>query len=86
MIARLEMKHRPTHEPCHFSSNFIFVVVAFSGSLRMDIHIKSSIKLVLLDFSLTVKAAILILISGRGSSISSAKQGKSGSIYNLVKS
>ena len=40
---------------------------------------------VLLDFSLTVKAATLIFISGRGSAISSAKQGESGSIYNLVK-
>ena len=40
---------------------------------------------VLIDFSLTVKAATLIFISGRGSAISSAKQGKSGSIYNLVK-
>ena len=40
---------------------------------------------VLIDFSLTVKAATLIFISGRGSAISSAKEGKSGSIYNLVK-
>ena len=40
---------------------------------------------VLIDFSLSVKAATLILISGRGSAISSAKQGKTGSIYNLVK-
>ena len=40
---------------------------------------------VLIDFSLTVKAATLIFIYGRGSAISSAKQGKSGSIYNLVK-
>ena len=41
---------------------------------------------ILLDFLLTVKAAAtLIFISGRGSAISSAKQGKSGSIYNLVK-
>ena len=39
---------------------------------------------VLLDFSLTVKAATLIFISGRGSAISSAKQGKLGFIYNLV--
>ena len=31
----------------------------------------------LLDFSLTVKAATLIFISGRGSAISSAKEGKS---------
>ena len=38
------------------------------------------------DFSLTVKAATLIFISGRGSAISTAKEGKSGFIYNLVKS
>ena len=37
------------------------------------------------DFSLTVKAATLIIISGRGSAISSAKQGKSAPIYYLVK-
>ena len=41
---------------------------------------------VLLDFSLSVKAATLIFISGCGSAISSAKEGKSGFIYNLVKS
>ena len=41
---------------------------------------------VLIDFSLTVKAVTLIFISGHGSTISYAKQGKSGSIYNLVKS
>ena len=41
---------------------------------------------VLLDFLLTVKAATLIFISGRGSAISSAKEGKLGFIYNLVKS
>ena len=41
---------------------------------------------VLMDFSLTVKAATLIFISGRGSPISPAKEGESGSIYNLVKS
>ena len=40
---------------------------------------------VLLDFSLTVKAATLIFISGRGSAISSAKQRKSDSVFNLVK-
>ena len=39
----------------------------------------------LLDFSLTVKAATLIFISGCGSAIPSAKEGKSGFIYNLVK-
>ena len=42
--------------------------------------------LVLLGFSLTVKAATLIFISGCGSAISSAKEGKSGFIYNFVKS
>ena len=42
-------------------------------------------ELVLIDFSLTVKAATLIFISGRSLAISSAKQGESGSIYNLVK-
>ena len=41
---------------------------------------------VLIDFSLTVTAVALIFISGRGSAISSAKEGKSGPIYNLVKS
>ena len=39
----------------------------------------------LIDFSLTVKAATLIFISGRGSAISSAKEGKPSFIYNLVK-
>ena len=42
--------------------------------------------MIFIDFSLTVKAATLIFISGRGSAISSAKEGKSGFIYNLVKS
>ena len=41
---------------------------------------------VLIYFSLTVKVATLIFISGRGSANSSAKEGKSGLIYNLVKS
>ena len=41
---------------------------------------------VLLDFSLTVKAATLIFISGCGSASPSAKEGESGFIYNLVRS
>ena len=41
---------------------------------------------ILLDFSLTVKAATLIFIPGCGSAIPSALEGKSGFIYNLVKS
>ena len=42
--------------------------------------------MLLIYFSLTVKAAALIFISGRGSAISSTKEGKSGFIYTLVKS
>ena len=41
--------------------------------------------MILIDFSLTVKAATVIFIYGRGSAISSAKEGKPGTIYNLVK-
>ena len=48
--------------------------------------ISISLGLVLLDFSFYVKAATLIFISGCGLAISSAKEGKSGFIYNLVKS
>ena len=42
--------------------------------------------IVLIDFSLTEKAATLIFISGRGSASSFAKEEKSGFDYNLVKS
>ena len=42
--------------------------------------------IVLIDFSLAVKVATSIFISGHGSAISSAKEGKSGFIYNLVNS
>ena len=40
---------------------------------------------VIIDFSLNVKVATLIFISGRGSAIPSPKEEKSGFIYNLVK-
>ena len=43
---------------------------------RCDTH-------VLIGFSLTVKAATFIFIFGRGSTISFAKQGKSGFIYKI---
>ena len=50
------------------------------------IHLRKILSsLVLIDFSLTVKAATLIYISGCGSAISSAKQGNLGYVYNLVK-
>ena len=39
--------------------------------------------LIVIDFLLTVKVAKLILISGRALAISSAKEGKSGSIYKV---
>ena len=42
--------------------------------------------LLLMDFPLTVKAATLIFIYVRGSAISSAKEGMSGYIDNLIKS
>ena len=41
--------------------------------------------MLLIDFWLTVKAVPLIFIYRHGLAISSAKQGKSGSIYYLVK-
>ena len=63
----------------HFYEYFIFYKAVKGGPCQNCMGI-------LLDFSLTVKAATLIFISGCGSAISSAKEGKSGCIYNLVKS
>ena len=63
---------------------FIFNQMLSIGSFGR--HEIDKLKTVLHGFSLTVKAVTLILISGRGSAISSAKLGKSGSIYYLVKS
>ena len=51
-----------------------------------NVYLDASYLEVLLDFSLTVKVATLKFISGRYSAISSAKEGKSGFICNLVKS
>ena len=45
----------------------------------------NKLHVILLDFSLTVKVATLIFTSGRASAISTAKEGKSGSVYNLIK-
>ena len=55
-------------------------------SLRLHLSKCHVVMIVLIEFSLTVKATTLIFISGRGSAISSAKEGKSGFIYNLVES
>ena len=41
--------------------------------------------LIFIDFTLKVKGATLIFISGRELAISSAKEGKSGFIHNLVR-
>ena len=59
----------------------------FCGAKCLNLDMKtSSFICVLIDLLLTVKAATLIFISGCGSAISSAKEGKSGFIYTLVKS
>ena len=60
--------------------------MCFRRRLRMSTISAIHVPIILIDFSLTVKAATLISISGRGSAISSAKEGQSGFIYNLVKS
>ena len=52
----------------------------YAGWILRCSHTHSTI-----DCLLSVKAVTLIFISGCGSVISSAKQVKSGSIYNLVK-
>ena len=64
------------------SDLFTTMPIRYSGKQRIELLLQY----LLLDFSLTVKAATLIFIFGCGSAISSAKEGKSGSIYNLVKS
>ena len=53
---------------------------------RLRMSTTSAVPIILIDFSLTVKAATLISISGHGSAFSSAKEGRSGFIYNSVKS
>ena len=87
---------------CHSSicKLFVYVVILARGTcyqrnkllivtnntcIKYDHYITRVLK-VLLRFSLTLKAATLIFISGCGSAISSAKEGKSGFIYNLVTS
>ena len=57
-----------------------------NNSVIKGLHCTYKNRSVLQDFWLTVKAATLIFISGRGPAISSALEGKLGIIYNLVKS
>ena len=69
------------------SVSFLLISPSFpiSSSSMSVAEVDLFCPLVLIDFSLYVKAVTLIFISGRGSAISSAKQGKSCSIFNLVK-
>ena len=64
----------------------VYNVIPASRDSRCMFTVPPFYTLILLDFSLYVKAATSIFISGCGSAISSAKEGKSGFIYNLVKS
>ena len=68
-----------------FTSHRDIILIYSDPSGIFDSGRKQNTTVVLLDFPLTVKAATLILISGCGSAILSAKQGKSGFTYNLVK-
>ena len=57
-----------------------FSITRDNQNLTMMVLLHKHVNPILIDFSLTVKAATLIFISGRGSAISSAKEGKSGFI------
>ena len=70
----------------HLMACYIYVYICFSFHDFFSFITMAIPLAVLLDFSLTVKAETLIFISGCGSAISSAKEGKSGFIYNFVKS
>ena len=82
---------------CFSSAYLAEIVLVLSDDLNIFNHPKTEVMaisnilsnynmIVLLDFLLTVKAATLIFISGCGSAISTAKEGKSVLIDNLVKS
>ena len=78
---------RTSFEDINNKSNFLHIYQSFhTVFLIIQRLIQRICAFVLLDFSLTVKAVTLIFISGRGLAISSAKEGKSGFIYYLVKS
>ena len=64
----------------------VWVLIGGTCAYAISIELPCADLHILLDFSLSVKAATLIFISGRGSAISYAKEGKSGFIYNSVKS
>ena len=88
MPIRINSSHKHTHKHnptirCTLR-NDKFLARSCSNQTTPLQRLAGMVKL-LIDFSLTVKAATLIFISGRGSAILSAKEGKSGSIYNMVK-
>ena len=58
----------------------------YNGITAMGLVHVSKSHCLLIDFSLKVKATTFIFISGGGSAISSAKEGKPGFIYNLIES
>ena len=76
----------PTTHKVHMHAGAIRTSVYGYAYIRKIIHplklVLYTNKNVLVDFSLTVKAATLIFVFWRDSAISSAKQGKSGSIRN----
>ena len=77
--------------PCYKIDFVAFCDVFVSNSMLTESistvnRFTGKVRFILLDFSLTVKAATLIFISGCGLTISSAKEEKSDFIYNLVKS
>ena len=63
----------------YFSKNTSLLENTYDHSIRM-------LSLGINRLFANCKGATLIFIYGRGSAISSAKEGKSGSIYNLEKS
>ena len=69
-----------THDLCIRAKHALANPRIFAGSPE---HRCSTMRQVLIDFTLTVKATTLIFISWHGSAISSTKQGKSGSINKL---
>ena len=61
------------------SDNVLTFLFCMLSALFLSISLSQMVKFyfILLDFLLTVKAVILIFISGHGSAISSAQEGKS---------
>ena len=72
------LQFMPKTTSCRLSDHWLVAQVNISSTRLLAS--------VLLDFSLSVKAATSIFISGCGLAIPSNREGKSGFIYNLVKS